>query len=229
MHKPSFIIDNWRARARLHPSILLFYAQMLSLLLYALVDENSSGRALLSAFGVLVLALVVWVINHGRSMRLIAWVMITPAFILSLLSIIFPGPFLIASSSLFQSILYFYAAGSLVVYMLGDSRVTTDELFAAGATFTLLAWAYAFLYLVCQEVFPGSFSGAVEPGRHRTFIELLSLSFTNLTATGLGDILPLSPPARVLVALEQFTGIGYVAVVVSRLIGMTISRRRGNG
>ena len=31
------------------------------------------------------------------------------------------------------------------------------------------------------------------------------------TATGLGDVLPLSPPPRVLVMLEQFAGIGYLA------------------
>ena len=48
--------------------------------------------------------------------------------------------------------------------------------------------------------------------------------FTNLSAVGLGDVIPLSPTARVLVMLEQFAGVGYVAVVVSRLIGLTISR-----
>jgi hypothetical protein len=67
--------------------------------------------------------------------------------------------------------------------------------------------------------------GTIYPGEPWTFLELLSLSFTNLSATGLGDIVPVTPPARVLVMLEQFSGIGYVAVVVSRLIGMTIVRQ----
>jgi hypothetical protein len=53
-------------------------------------------------------------------------------------------------------------------------------------------------------------------------VELLFLSFTNLSATGLGDVMPVSTTARVLAMLEQFTGVGYVAVVVSRLIGLTI-------
>jgi hypothetical protein len=102
--------------------------------------------------------------------------------------------------------------------------VTSDELFAAGATFTLLAWAFAYLYLVCQFWYPGSFTGAVEPERPRTWVELLFLSVTNLSATGLGDVLPLSAPARVLAILEQFCGVGYVAVVVSRLIGLSLLR-----
>ena len=112
---------------------------------------------------------------------------------------------------------------------LGPSRfefVTTDELYAAGATFTLLAWGFAYAFLVCQAWYPGSFTGAVEPERPREWLELLFLSFTNLSAVGLGDVIPLRSTARVLVMLEQFAGVGYVAIVVSRLIGLTLLRHR---
>ena len=109
--------------------------------------------------------------------------------------------------------------------MMGDHQVTTDELFAAGATFTLIAWGFAYVYLVCQTWYPASFSGAARPGEPRTFIELLFLSFTNLSAAGLGDVLPITSLARVLVMLEQFAGVAYIAVVVSRLIALTIVRR----
>lgn len=73
-----------------------------------------------------------------------------PAIVLSLLSILFIDPGLLIWSSLLEATLYFYAAGSMVAYMMEDYRVTTDELFAAGATFTLLAWGFAFAYLACQ-------------------------------------------------------------------------------
>jgi hypothetical protein len=63
-------------------------------------------------------------------------------------------------------------------------------------------------------------------GQPRTFLELLFLSFTTLSATGLGDILPIGSAARVLVMLEQFAGVAYIAVVVSRLIGMTIAQHK---
>ncbi len=104
--------------------------------------------------------------------------------------------------------------------------MTRDELFAAGATFTLLAWGFAYVYLVCQTWYPASFAGATRPGEPRTFLELLFLSVTNLSAAGLGDVLPITSLARVLVMLEQFAGVGYLAVVVSRLIGLTIVRQR---
>lgn len=218
-HTNSFM--HYNALARRHPSAFLLAAQFLSLVLYAVVNQSSSGRVLLGAVGVLILTLVVWVINRSPAIRWIAWVLVAPAIISSLLSLVSPNPGLQVMSSLLEAGLYFYAAGSLIAYMMKDFRVTLDELFAAGATFTLLAWGFAYLYLVCLIWLPDSFMGGSRP---QTFIELLFLSFTNLSATGISDLLPVSPPARVLAMLEQFAGVGYVAVVVSRLIGMTIVR-----
>ena len=214
----------WRGTARRHPSAFLLAAQLLSLVIYPLFDELAGGRVVFGAFGVLVLALVVWVVNWSPAVNWVAWALAVPAFLLSLASVLLQSQMLLIASSALEALLYFYAAGALIAYMMSDHRVTPDELFAAGATFTLLAWGFAYAFLVCQAWYPGSFTGAVEPERPRKWLELLFLSFTNLSAVGLGDVIPLSPTARVLVMLEQFAGVGYVAVVVSRLIGLTISR-----
>jgi hypothetical protein len=114
-----------------------------------------------------------------------------------------------------------YAAGCLIIYMLQDDRATRDEFFAAGATFTLLAWAFAYLYTLCQLLSPGSFTAHSEVPS-RSWMELLFLSFTCLSGVGIGDIVPVSPMARALVMLEEFTGVMYIALVVSRLIGLTL-------
>jgi hypothetical protein len=110
--------------------------------------------------------------------------------------------------------------------MLEDEFATADELFAAGATFTLLAWAFAYVYLVCQFLFPGSFGAAVNPGDPRTWMELLFLSFTTLSGVGLGDIVPLQPMARSLVMIEELSGVMYLALVVSRLIALSVTSRK---
>jgi hypothetical protein len=229
MNNPDIPSPHWRAIARRHPSAFLLAAQLGSLVLYAAFDDIAHGRALLSAFGILVLALTVWVVNRSPAVLWIALVLVVPAFILSLVLAVYYTPALLVWSSLIEASLYFYAAGSLIAYMMGDYRVTIDELFAAGATFTLIAWAFAYVYLVCQIWFPESFVGQTHPGEPRTFLELLFLSFTTLSATGSGDILPMGSAARVLVMLEQFAGIAYIAVVVSRLIGMTIIRHTRDG
>ena len=109
-----------------------------------------------------------------------------------------------------------------------DQVATTDELFAAGATFTLLAWAFAYVYVVCQALLPGSFGALLDPQAPRTWMELLYLSFVVLSGVGLSDIVPATPMARALVMLEAFAGVMYIALVVSRLIGLTITvARRG--
>jgi hypothetical protein len=53
-------------------------------------------------------------------------------------------------------------------------------------------------------------------------MELLFLSFTTLSSTGLGDVIPVKPFARGTVMIEQLAGVGYIAMVVSRLIGLGV-------
>ena len=219
----------WRAHARRHPSAFLLAAQLLSLVLLPLLADSPGGRAIFGAFSALVLWLAVWVVNRTPGLNWVAWLLAIPAFVLSLLAVIIDSNALLIAASLLEALLYFYAAGSLIAYMMSDHRVTSDELFAAAATFTLLAWGFAYLFLVCQFWYPGSFTGAVDPERPRTWFELLFLSVTNLSATGLGDVLPLGAEARVLVMFEQLCGVGYVAVVVSRLIGLSLLRVRSGG
>lgn len=216
---------NWKSLGH-HPSAFLLAAQLGSLVLYPLLDDSETGRVLFGAFGVMVLLLAVWVVNRSPAANWVAWALSVPAIGLTLLASVFGQWDLLPWSAMLESALYFYAAASLIAYMMDDHRVTADELFAAGATFTLLAWAFAYAFFVCQSWYPGSFTGVINPEAQRTWMELLFLSFTNLSGTGLGDILPLGSQARVLVMLEQFVGVGYLATVVSRLIGLTIVTQR---
>ena len=212
---------------RRHPSGALLAVQLLGLLLYPLMEKTGAGRALFGTFGVVVLALALWVVNRSPTVNWIAWLLAAPAVLLSLLGSWGGPPQWLVWAHLLESALYFYTAAGLIAYMLGDHRVTADELFAAGATFTLLAWGFAFAYSACQALSPGSFIAAVDAGAARSWMELLFLSFTTLSGVGLGDVLPISAWARALVMLEEFAGVMYIAVVVSRLIGLTIVRAAG--
>ena len=216
----------WQILLHRHPSALLLAVQLLSLLLYPLLDESPDDRALCGAATLVVVPLAVWVVNRSPAVNWVAWLLALPAMGLSVAAITMQEPQWLPWSSILEAALYFYAAGSLIRYMMDDHVVTADELFAAGATFTLLAWGFAYAFFACQAWVPGSFTGVVEPERPRRWIELLFLSFSTLSGVGNGDILPLSSPARVLVMLQQFAGVGYIATVVSRLIALTVTRRQ---
>jgi hypothetical protein len=111
--------------------------------------------------------------------------------------------------------------------MLADHEITRDEIWAIGATFTLLAWGFAYAYTVCQAIEPDSFTAAVNAQDPRSWTELLFLSFTTLTSTGLGDVIPVKPFARSLVMVEQCLGLAYIAMLVSRVIGLLVISARG--
>ncbi len=214
----------WLVAARRHPSAWLLTVQLLGVLLYPLMEGTDAGRALFGVFGIVVLALALWVVNRSPSSLRLALLLAVPAVILSLAAAITDDNDLLVFAHLLESGLYFYTAASLTAYMLQDHKVSSDELFAAGATFTLLAWAFAFAFSVCQQWYPGSFIAAVNPDAPRSWMELLFLSFSVLSAVGLSDILPVQPQARALVMLESFAGVMYIALVVSRLIGLTTLR-----
>ena len=214
----------WWVTARRHPSALLLAVQLLGVLLYPVMEDTAAGRALFGVFGMVVLALALWVVNRSASINWIAWCIAIPAVVLSLLSVWGQQPGLLVYAHVLEGALYFYTAASLTAYMLQDHKVTRDELYAAGATFTLLAWAFAFSFSVCQQWYPGSFTAAVNPEQPRSWMELLFLSFSVLSSVGLSDIVPIRAEARALVMLESFAGVMYIALVVSRLIGLTVTR-----
>lgn len=183
------------------------------------------GRAAFVVFGNLVLALTLWVVNRSPMVNWIGWTLAVPAVVLSLMAHLGNYPYSLVIGHLLEAALYFYAAVGLIFYMLADNEVTFDELLAAAATFTLLAWAFAFVFSVCQAVSPGSFTGAVNPQEARGWLELLFLSFSVLSSVGLSDVIPIQPMARSLVMLEMFCGVMYMAIVVSRLIAMAATMR----
>ena len=210
--------------ARRHPSAWLLMLQLLGIALYPTLDGMAWGNVILGAFGVTGLALALWVVNRSPSINWIAWCLAVPGALLSLAAVGLGSAPLLAFAHVLEGGLYFYTAGSLIAYMLQDHEVTSDELFAAGATFTLLAWGFAFAFSVCQLRYPGSFIAAVHPDQQRSWMELLSLSFSMLSGVGLSDIMPVRPQARALVMFAQFAGVMYIALVVSRLIGLSILR-----
>lgn len=222
--KPSDIMPAL-AHLKRHPSAILLFVQLLGVLLYPWMDDSTLGRALFGAFGLLVLGLALQVVKRSPVHSWIAAVLALLVLTLGLLDLWLASRMLELLVPALEAAFYFYAAASLIAYMNADQRATTDELYAAGATFTLLAWAFAHLFSFCQLAVPGSFSAALDADAPRTWTELLFLSFTTLSGVGLGDILPLTPAARSLVMIEEFAGVMYLALVVSRLIAMSVSRR----
>jgi hypothetical protein len=210
--------------ARREPSAVLLAVQLMAVLVYPFLEEGAVARALFSVFGIAILGLVVLAVRKTPGLTWVALLLGGPATVLLLIQAATDSSTLQPYSSALEAILYFYAAGALIAYMLEDHEITRDELYAVGATFTLVAWAFAYTFTVVQAIYPGSFTAAVDPHEQRSWMELLFLSFTTLTSTGLSDVVPIKPFARAVCMIEQLGGLAYVAVLVSRLVGLTVRR-----
>ena len=152
--------------ARRHPSAVLLFAQLAAVLLYPFLEGGGVGRELFSVLGIVIVGLVVLAVRASPGLTWVSVLIGVPATVLLLVQAVTGSDNLLAYSSALEAVLYFYAAGALIAYMLADHEVTRDELFALGATFTLVAWAFADVYTVWQAIEPHSFIAATDPRAH---------------------------------------------------------------
>lgn len=217
------------SRLRRDPNAGLLAAQLVGVVLIPMMDGWPGGQMVLAVFGVLVLGMVVRVVRHTPAASNVSVGLAVLVIGLSVWNNLSPSAGVTVTISLLESAFYFYGATALIRYMLVDDHASRDELYAAAATFTVVAWAFAHLFAACQALAPHSFGASHNPGAARSSTELLFLSFSTLSGVGLGDIIPLRPMARALVMLEEFAGVMYIALVVSRLVGLLTLRRSAGG
>ncbi|MET0541702.1 MAG: ion channel [Variovorax sp.] len=219
----------WLVRTRRHPCAVLLLVQLAGVVAYPFAESTDTGRLALATLGILVLFVTVRMVRHTPWLSGVSIVLAIPTIVLLVLQAIAHRPELLKWSSGLEALFYFYATGSLIAYMMADRKATLDELFAVGATFTLLAWAFTHLFVLAQELQPGCFLAAVNPQAPRSWTELMYLSFALLSSTGIGDVIPVTVHARALASVAMFAGVMYLAVVVSRLIGLTLQHQPERG
>jgi hypothetical protein len=208
-----------------HPCADLLIVQLLGILIYPFLGDQPLGRALFSIFALLVLVLAVFAVRMTPALSWVSGVLGLPVVVLTIWEAVAPGvESVVLWSSVFHAAFYFYTAFALLRYMFDDHIVTTDELYATGATFTVVAWGFAYVYLAVDVIWPDSFTAVSDPLQAKSWFEMLYLSVTTVTSLGLSDIVPVRPHARSFVMIEQIAGMLYLALVVARMIALTVSR-----
>jgi len=200
-------------------------AQLLAVLAYPFLDTSRAGSAVLGVISMVAVGLALWVVRSTPALTFIAVALGVPALMMTLMEAAMPGEtWVVLTGALLHAPFYLYVFYGTIRYVFHDDRVTTDELYAIGAAFTVLAWGFAFVFVAIEIIWPGS----IEPLTSGTgrFFDLLFFSFTNLTSVGLSDILPTGSHARSVVMVEQVAGVLYVAMIISRLVAMTVRDRR---
>jgi hypothetical protein len=128
------------------------------------------------------------------------------------------------------NILMFSALTWVVAHSVyAPGRITSHRLQGAVVVYLNIAAIFASAYRLIWEFAPGAFAGPSAPtGGPSELAAALYFSFTTLTTTGYGDIVPLDPFARSLANLEAVIGQFYLAITVARLVTLELaSRHRG--
>lgn len=226
LREPPTRMQRWKAVLRKQPSAFLLAVQLIVVILLPWLQDLKYGRVALTVLSLCALTVAVFTIRSTPALTWLSMLIGLPAGLLEVWAVISPdNTAILALAHAALALFYFYTAYGLVSYMFEDAWVTKDELFAVGAAFTVLLFAFAYLFLAVQEVWPGSFIGHDDTVQ-RSFLELLYLSAANLTSVGLSDIVPIGSQARAVAILEQLGGVMYIAMVISRLVALTVLRNR---
>lgn len=146
-----------------------------------------------------------------------------------------PGPWTYLLQFVFAGTLLFFQAIRLMEAVRKEHLGNEQSIVGALCVYLLLglAWTMAYAGVCCFD--PGAFSVRIfddamvtadNGARHASFSQLVYFSITTITTLGYGDIVPRTPLARSLAMCEVLTGVAYLAVVLSVLVGMLGKKER---
>ncbi len=140
------------------------------------------------------------------------------------------GPELAIVSTLFSALFFGLVITVMTHHLFKSTTVTLDTIYGAICIYIFIGIEWGTIYNAMELYAPGTFdlakvqhaSGEI-PNMAWGFIYY---SFVTLTTLGFGDITPISQSARSFAIVEAVTGQIYLTVLIARLVGMHIARRK---
>jgi hypothetical protein len=197
----------------------LFAALLLVVMSVPFLEGTSLGRVALNLINLSVLVAAASAIGRSSGAPVIAILLAAPAAVFQALGLLSDGPGLLILSWCFVAAFYFITISYLLTYALRREVLTMDKLYGAAATFLMLGVLWAYLYNILLWFYPGALAMNGVAMHSAPPSTMVYFSFVTLTATGMSDILPAHPIARMLCAFEMITGVLFIAVLIARLAG----------
>ena len=122
-----------------------------------------------------------------------------------------------------SGLLYLAAPVVIVRHLLLGQTVDTQTVLGAIAAYLMIGMAFAFAYRALGTLGAGPFFGPQGDG---TFSQDLYFSFTTLTTTGYGNLVPAANPGQGMAVLEMLIGQLFLVTAVAKVV---TSWRPGRG
>jgi hypothetical protein len=117
--------------------------------------------------------------------------------------------------ALLSGLLYFVAPFAIVRHLALRPAVDRETVLGAIAAYLLVGMFFAFLYRALGALQPGLFFGSHGEG---TFPQDLFFSFTTLTTTGYGNLVPAGNPGQSFAVLEMLVGQLFLVTAVAKVV-----------
>jgi voltage-gated potassium channel Kch len=200
-------------------SLYLLLSLLLIILLSPFLGTHRLGEffLLISLFATLTIAVLEL---HGkRTLRWLAIIVATPIVLIELAGVFYPSRSLMILDYALLMAFFGFASVGLFTFLGKPGAISSGRLYASVSLYLMLATFWFALYNLTEAIYPGSFVESGAPTTARVpRAALLYFSLITLTTVGYGDIVPVTPAARVFAALAGAAGVLYIAITVARLV-----------
>lgn len=200
---------------------LLFLFLLASIVLYPYAETSGPGYY---AFRILVgsvILLTVYAVTYSRGLFLLVIALAIPSILQH--TFIHPNDAgVIPLLSRLLSLAFYVVVISIIFrHVFENEKPDTESIFGALCIYLLIGFAFSSAYVVIVSLRPHAFFLAPTANSHTApdRFDFIYFSFGTLTELGAPGITAVAPIARSLSLLESITGILYLAILISRLMG----------
>jgi voltage-gated potassium channel Kch len=200
----------------------LFHALLVLLIIYpySQLTDSNLGYWILYTLNALVIIAIIYVASRTRFQLTLALILGLAALIIYWLP---RTPLIEVAQYTLHSALYLYAIILLLSSLLKILKADADTIFGTISLYILLGLFWANIYQVIAISIPDAFAFRdLSANKELIWSDYLYYSFITLTTVGYGDIIPVAPQARSIAILESISGVLFIAVMVSKTIGLYV-------
>ena len=221
--------ERWLQRAqRVSDAFGLVLLLVLTTYVLASVLSNRGWSAVLLTLSTGGASIVALTSSHVRAsvVRRALWIAAL-ATVLAVASAAFGGRLWLNAASFLEIGLLAVAMAAVLRRVITSSEVSFRTILGAVSVYTALGILFTWAYGLIDRIEGGGFFGAVEAGGS----DFLFFSYTTLTTTGYGNLVPAGQVGRMVAGLEMMTGQIFLVTLVAGLVslwrpGAGLMRRR---
>lgn len=202
-------------------SLVLLLTILVFLILSPFLEGHPVGDLILIFSLYILLVASIVELSAKRGLMLVCVPLVVTSMVSILIAYFHPSLLLNAINFALLAVFFGIVSVGLFLYLDRTGSISSGRIYASVSLYLILAVFWFAVYNLLNVLRPHSF---LEVGLGNSVIAhipratFLYFSLVTLTTLGYGDIVPISPEARMFAALESATGVLYIAITVARLV-----------